>query len=229
MKSILLVEDEELLCEIVAESLQLSNAENVVHSVGDGARALELLKGRRFDLVITDLRLPEVDGLTLLSYMHEHRISTPVIVITGQESVGVEPLARSLGARVFFQKPFDLDVLLVTAERYLLAAEPTAGNRIQGFTLPSFLQLMEIDGKSSAVRVLSTGNREGELRFFDGKLVSASTPTLRGDEAAMEILQWPAPEIRITDSRDPWEPNVQRSLTSLLLHCCQQQDEGSTG
>ncbi len=225
MKSILLVEDEDLLREIITESLRMCNVGCVVHAVAGGQRAVELLGSQKFDLLITDLCLPDIDGLALLSWMRERRLNIPSIVITGRQTAGLESLVRSLGAVVFFEKPFDLNVLLVTVERFLLAAADNTENRIQGFTLPSFLQLMEMDGKTSLVRVFAPDNREGQLRFLNGKLVSALTHERTGDEAAVEILNWPDPEIRLSSIVEPLVPNVHTNLTGLLLRSCHERDE----
>ena len=225
MKSILLVEDETLLREVIADSLRLFDVRCVVHAVESGARALELLGSQTFDLAIFDLLLPEVDGLTLLSYLRERGSKTPVIVITGRGAPGLEGLVRSLGAKMFIKKPFDLNVLLVTVERFLLVGDDLAENRIQGFSLQAFLQLMELDGKTSLIRVLATDEREGQLRFFNGKLVSALTPTRAGEGAVLEILGWHEPEIRVSSIAKPMAPNVSASLASLLVQSCRDQDE----
>ena len=229
MKNVLLVEDDDLLREIIAESLQISSASCAVCAVSDGAQAIEQLGRQRFDLLITDLCLPEVDGLAVLSFLHERCINTPSIVITGQSTAGLESLVRGLGARVFFHKPFDLDVLLVTADRFLLATASDAENQTPAFTLPSFLQLMEIDGKTGAVRVLSTENREGWFAFENGRLVSAMAQGCAGEEAALEILGWPAPEIRVFNKVELLVPNMHTSLTGLLLRSSQSQDELLSG
>lgn len=229
MKNVLLVEDDDLLREIIAESLQISSAGCTVHAVADGTQALERLGQHRFDLIITDLCLPQVDGLAVLSYIREHSITTPSIVITGQSTAGLENLVRTLGARVFFHKPFDLDVLLVTADRFLLAAKEESEERISGFTLPSFLQLMEIDGKTGAVRVLAAENREGWFSFLDGKLVGAMTRTGTGDDAALDILSWPEPEIRVFNKVELLVPNIGTSLAGILLRSSQWQDEFAGG
>ncbi len=230
MKSILLVEDDELLREIIADALRLFNADCVVHAVDGGTRSIELLDEQTFDLLITDLCMPKGDGLTLLEHLRARRIQTPTIVITGSVAAGLEPMVRSLGARMYFHKPFDLQVLLVTAERFLLDAKVPAENRIQGFSLPSFLQLMEIDGKTSLVRVRASGNREGELCFMKGKLVSAQVATHSGDDAVVEILRWPEPEIRISDvASAPPASNVRALLAGLLLRSAHDRDEAAGG
>ena len=138
MKSILLVEDEAFLREIVADSLRLFDVGCIVYAVDNGERALELLGNQVFDLLITDLLVPKVDGLVLLSYVRERGLKTPVIVVTGRVAPGLEPLVRSLGARMFIKKPFDLNVLLVAVERFLLAGENSLENRLQDLAYRGF-------------------------------------------------------------------------------------------
>ncbi len=225
MKTILLAEDDALLCQMMAESLRLADKGYTVHAVPSGLRAQTLLEQQPVDLLITDLSMPGVDGLMLLSFLQERRMRIPVIVVSGRITPDVEPLVRSLGAETILEKPFDLSVLLATVKRVLLASEYVPEDRIRGFTLPSFLQLMALDGKTSVVRVLASQSREGHLRFLGGQLVGAAAGTASGDDAALEILGWPEPEIRLANLAEPLPPNVQTSLSGLLMRSAQAQDE----
>lgn len=79
--SVLLVEDSVEVREILAEILAQEHF--AVVSAGDGLRAWELIKSRSFDLVISDLGLPGIDGGELLRKMRENSISTPVLLTCG--------------------------------------------------------------------------------------------------------------------------------------------------
>ncbi|HID30795.1 MAG TPA: sigma-54-dependent Fis family transcriptional regulator, partial [Desulfobacterales bacterium] len=77
-----------------------------VTGVGNGISALEKLKGRDYDLVITDLKMPELNGLELLRKIDEDRMGVPVIIISGYGTVESAVDAMKLGAFDFVLKPF---------------------------------------------------------------------------------------------------------------------------
>ncbi len=105
----LIVDDEEDICELIAlsfSSIGISCCE--AYSVSD---AMVALKREHFDVCITDLRLPDGDGLHLISYIQMHYPDLPVAMMTAHGNVesAVEALKR--GAFDFVSKPFDLDTL----------------------------------------------------------------------------------------------------------------------
>lgn len=87
----------------------------------DGAEALEILKKRRFDLVITDILMPRCNGITLISEMQRlYGEATPVIITTAHAEVGYLLEAIELGVSGYVLKPIDAEELLKCMERSLL-------------------------------------------------------------------------------------------------------------
>ena len=74
----------------------------------DGKAAMQSLEEGRYDLVVTDIRMPDVDGMTLLRWMKEKSPGTEVILITGYGSLDSAIEALRLGAYDYIRKPFDL-------------------------------------------------------------------------------------------------------------------------
>lgn len=119
IKNILVVEDEKLSAEVVQELLQTHFPEAGVHTAADGIDALEVLERNGIDLLITDLCMPRLDGLGLLSELEERKMTLPAIVMTAFGRSDIEASVRHLGGSYFFEKPIDLD-LLVAAVHHLL-------------------------------------------------------------------------------------------------------------
>ena len=118
MASILIIDDEEPVRALLRFALEAAGYE--VTEAANGRQGLELYRQRRADLVITDIAMPELNGLDMiLELMHEF-LHTKVIAISG---VGGEQnvldAAKLLGARQTFQKPFSMPQLL-RAVRYEL-------------------------------------------------------------------------------------------------------------
>src|SRR5579863_9386640 len=106
---VLVVDDEPDLLELV--SLTLSRMNFKTRTAPDLSTARKLLKSERFDLCLTDMRLPDGDGLELVAWIQENRASVPVAVITAHGNVESAVRALKLGAFDFVSKPLDLGVL----------------------------------------------------------------------------------------------------------------------
>jgi two-component system response regulator PilR (NtrC family) len=106
---VLVVDDEPDLVELVGLTLERMGL--ATQSAGDLAGARALLKSAAFDLCLTDMRLPDGDGLDLVAWLQEHRPSLPVAVITAHGNVEAAVRALKLGAFDFVSKPLDLGVL----------------------------------------------------------------------------------------------------------------------
>jgi len=106
---VLVVDDEPDLLELVG--LTLSRMSLKTRTASDLQSARRLLKAERFDLCLTDMRLPDGDGLELVAWIQENRADLPVAVITAHGSVESAVRALKLGAFDFVSKPLDLGVL----------------------------------------------------------------------------------------------------------------------
>ena len=120
---LLVVEDERTLCETIVKSLK-----RLAYSVDfcfDGERALELLGTEKYDLVVLDLNLPKVDGLSVLKQLLQNDRDTLVLILSARSEVSDKVEGLDLGANDYLSKPFHL-------------AELEA--RIRSLTLRQFIQ-----------------------------------------------------------------------------------------
>ena len=114
---VLVVDDEQSMRDLLAIMLRQAGYEV---SVADGGEAaIERLKTESFDLVLTDLRMRKVDGLTVLKAAKEHAPRTVVLVVTAYASTETAVEAMKLGAYDYITKPFKLDELKVTVANAL--------------------------------------------------------------------------------------------------------------
>ncbi len=115
----LVVEDAAALCELLCRALERAGL--VVSAAMDGRQALKLFRERQVDLAVTDLNMPEMDGLALIRALTSLQPSARIIVVTGAERGSDQ--ARSLGARAVLKKPVTPADLVQTVQRVLAEKE----------------------------------------------------------------------------------------------------------
>ena len=109
--TLLLVDDEIEFAEAFSERLELRGFR--VELAHDGTSALEKAKRKEYDLILLDLRLPDIDGTEVLARVREFFPKLPVIIITGHGSEADKERCMGLGADAFLHKPVDLKRLMV--------------------------------------------------------------------------------------------------------------------
>ncbi len=117
MPHICVIDDKELMRDSITQALKRGGFD--VTSFANPVKALAVIRKSSFDLVLTDLKMPQMDGLSLLRALKEARCEMPVIVMTAYGSVDTAVEAMRLGAFDFVQKPFEADGLRLQIERAL--------------------------------------------------------------------------------------------------------------
>jgi DNA-binding NtrC family response regulator len=112
---ILFVDDDRAILELVRE--YLAEVGYRVEVVDNGVKALEIIKDTAFEIVFTDIKMPDIDGLELLSAIKEYRPETEVIIVTGHGSMESAIKAMKYGSYDYLQKPFKLNILKVIIDR----------------------------------------------------------------------------------------------------------------
>lgn len=118
-ETILVCDDEELIRWSLAEQLRADGF--VVHEAENGRQCLEVVRSAAPSLLFLDLKMPELDGMSVLRQLREADSDLPVIVITAHGGVESAIEATRLGASGYLQKPFDLREATLAAERALAA------------------------------------------------------------------------------------------------------------
>jgi DNA-binding NtrC family response regulator len=106
---ILILDDERIVCDRLRPSLEKLGY--LVETCTDSSQAVTHLTEQRFDVLVTDLKMPGVDGLDVLAFTREHSPSTKVIVITGFATTDTAHQAMAGGAVEFIPKPFKMSHL----------------------------------------------------------------------------------------------------------------------
>ena len=106
MGTLLIVDDDNLIRDTL---LQLLSPTHICHTADRAEQALAYLDMESYDVVITDINMPELSGHEILKHVQENHPHTPVIVISGIRGEIDPQVITNMGAFAFFSKPFDLD------------------------------------------------------------------------------------------------------------------------
>jgi DNA-binding NtrC family response regulator len=90
-----------------------------VHCESDGMRALQYASVHRVDLVVTDARMPTLDGLSMLPFFENAQVRVPVIVVSAYPEYNSDVLKKYSAVKAFFQKPLDADQLILKIRQCL--------------------------------------------------------------------------------------------------------------
>jgi DNA-binding NtrC family response regulator len=114
-ENLLIIEDNLRMRELLEESFRKKSYHVV--SAGDGREAIMLLKEETFSTIVTDLKMPHVEGMKILEFSGQHHPDVPVIVITGYGTIDSAIEAMKKGAYDYIQKPFEIEELMFATDR----------------------------------------------------------------------------------------------------------------
>ena len=117
---ILVVEDDPNLREAIVDSLMLKGYQ--VQDVCNGVDAVKVLAQSSQDIVLSDINMPQMDGLQLLAHVKKHQPWLPMILMTAYGDVGQAVKAMQLGANDYLMKPFEVQELLSILNKYQATA-----------------------------------------------------------------------------------------------------------
>ena len=145
MIRILIVEDERPISNLIRISLK--NAGYLCTCVYDGSAAADLLETQRFDLILLDVMLPEIDGFSLMEYIRPMEI--PVIFLTAKNAVADRVRGLEMGAEDYLVKPFEILELLARVNVVLRRFNKTAAElRVGGLVIDTQAMLVRRGGET---------------------------------------------------------------------------------
>lgn len=224
MNTVLIVDDDESFLLSLIDGFKSYEDQFGIITANNGEEAVAILDEQEIHLVLTDLKMPKMDGFALVAHLSAHHPELPVIVMTAFGTPDMEENLKEIGAFQYIEKPIDFS-LLVT--KIIKGLEGRSKGFITGVSLSSFLQLLELDKKTCTVTVRS-GRHQGNMYFRNGDLLDADTDNITGMDAAFEIIGWKNVEIVLTNSCNITEQQIHESLGFILLEGSRREDERDT-
>jgi CheY-like chemotaxis protein len=216
MNKVLIVDDDLQLLTILTETLKKYRDKFEIITANDGLVAIKALQKLTFSVVVTDIKMPKVNGLVLLAYLAKNFPQIPCILMTGY---GTPFLKKRLEqeASHYIEKPFEIPELgqaIISA----LGQQENLGGTLNGVSVASFLKLVEMEYMTCFCEICSPDNESGYLLFDGGVLWNAFFGNLRGEKAALKLLQMK--DVTINFRKPPKKKvprRIETELSALLI------------
>jgi CheY-like chemotaxis protein len=229
MKNVLIVDDEEQLLLTMQAGFESFKDRFEIITARNGREASEILSATRIDLVVTDLKMPEMDGFALLAFLKNNFPEVPAIVMTAFATPDIETRLEQVGMIRMLEKPVDFEELtqLITGQ---LEVSPTGGV-LTGISLQSFLQLIEMEQNTCMMEVSSPKSKQqGFLYFNKGVLYDAVYDKLKAEDAVFAMIA--VDDVKISFRPLPskkMKRRIKANLMTLIMEGVRRKDEDEDG
>lgn len=226
---ILLLDDDEQMLDLYRDLLAKLPSAPEVHTANSGARAIALLESEPFTLLITDLRLPKMDGLQVLAIVRRKFPNLRIVVLTALEDEEYRSRAYAQGIELYWQKPANSEEIKLFQDciEALLGRGSRQEGGFRGMQSKSLVDLIQLEclSRSSSVLHVTQGALKGKIWVHNGEITDAETGTLHGEDAFKEILSWKNGNFEILPGEPDHVRNITTSYQGLLLDSAQALDE----
>ncbi len=159
---ILLVEDEENIRDLIQLNLEAEGYEVV--STGNGRKALDLIGGQHFDLLLLDVMLPEVDGFSITEQVRLSNHEVPILILTAKDMAQDRIAGLKRGADDYLTKPFNLEELLLRVSNLLRRSQRVKGEAIDQFEFGNnFVNFETYEGTTFRGEAITLTKKEAML------------------------------------------------------------------
>ncbi len=223
MDTVLIAEDNVVLRKLIQTRLGKYKDRFRPVIVKDGLEAIHVFKKEPVALLVTDLKMPKIDGLNLLAYVNQHHPKTPCIIMTAHSTPKLkERLQRDVVQ--YIEKPFEIEKL---AQSIIEAIEKDIpAGTLHGISIASFLQMVEMDQKTCLFEIVSPEKIRGLFYFQEGVLFDALYDKQTGVEAAVKMIQ--LEDVSINFRKLPSKSvkrRIEMELVGVILEAMRLKDE----
>ncbi len=222
-KRVLVVDDEEDLTWSISKHLIKDKDKYELMTVNSAKAAMEVLTQLPVDLVITDIRMPEVSGLDLLLQIRQEYPATKVIIMTAYGSSEVQDEANKRGCFKYIEKPFEIQEL---RQLILDGVEEKKGfaGQISDLQLSDLIQMNCLGRMTTALHV-QIDEYNGIIYFQDGHIIHTVVNDKEGEEAFYDIMTWQGGKFSVEKGAKADKVSIHKGWQSLMLEGMRRADE----
>src|SRR4030065_2120859 len=223
LKKILIVDDEETLTWSMARSLSKDKEKYEVFVANNGREALNLLEKNKIDLVISDIRMPDINGLDLLVKIRKEYSQTKVIIMTAYGSSDVQKEANRRGSLYYVEKPFEIsDIRKIIID--LIGKKKGFQGKVFGLQLTDIIQMNCLSRLTTALIITRDGER-GVIYLNEGEIIHAECGEQKGTDAFYKILSWQEGEFVSNIGDTPPLQTIYQNWEHLLVEGMRRNDD----
>jgi len=214
MKKLLLVDDEEFFLEGLKEGLDKYSEIFETTTALSVDVAIKKIKKKKFDLIISDMRMPKKSGLDLFLFLRKKKFKGGFKVMTAYGTDELLSEIKKSGGIEIFLKPFKLDWFAKQILSFF-SIEIDHLEKKSSDDLESLAELINLDKKSVKVDVVSSEG-EGSLDFIDGELWHAFLNDTEGEKAALDIFNSEITNVSIKNIKTSPDRTIKGSLSEIV-------------
>lgn len=223
LKKVLIVDDEETLTWSMAKSLAKDKDKYEVLVANNGKEAINILNQHKIDLVISDIRMPDINGLDLLLKIRKEYPQTKVIIMTAYGSSEIHKEANKRGSLFYIEKPFEIsDIRRIILD--LIGKKKGFQGKVIGLQLTDIIQMNCLSRLTTALIITRDGEK-GIIYLNEGEIVHAECGEKKGTEAFYKILSWQEGEFVSNIGVLPPVQTIYQSWEHLLVEAMRRNDE----
>jgi DNA-binding response OmpR family regulator len=223
LKKVLIVDDEETLTWSMSKSLSKDRDKYEVLVANNGKEALNQLKKNEIDLIISDIRMPDINGLDLLVRVKKENPKAKFIIMTAYGSSDVQKEANRRGAIIYIEKPFEInDLRKIIID--LVGKRKGFHGKVVGLQLTDVIQMNCLSRLTTALTVTRDGEK-GTIYLNEGEVIHAECGSQKGTEAFYHILSWQEGEFISNIGVTPPMQTIYQNWEHLLVEAMRRNDE----
>ncbi|MCU0289495.1 MAG: response regulator, partial [Acidobacteria bacterium] len=186
--------------------------------------AVEILEKEKIELALLDIKMPVMDGVQVLTELHNRKIWLPIIILTAYSVKDIEHKLLEFGIVDYLSKPLDIAKLKKRIKEVLKNREQK--DSITGMSLAAILQVLEMEQRTGVISI-KTDKKSGRIFFKKGMVVDIDAEGLTPEEALGELLDQTNKDqsISIEYLEHRRKERINKSLTEILLEASRILDE----
>ena len=229
---VLILDDDQDFLDTYSRILARLPSRPCVRVANCATRALAMLEGEPFTLLIADLRIPRIDGFQVLLTARRRFPRLKTVAITGLGDQQYRARAYASGIDLYTEKPTTpTEIRLFSECIEAILNQDTHEAGFRGIQSKSLLDLVQIEcfSQNSSVLRITRGSLEGRIWIHNGSVIDAEIQGLRGEEAFKQIFAWRTGNFELLPGEPDHPRTIYLSYESLLLDSAQALDESAAG
>lgn len=222
MVNILVVDDDITITTTIGTALEKAGYN--VKKFNSPIKAAQELEKESFDLVISDINMPEATGIDLLLWIKKYYPETKVAIITSEESEEYPEIARKQNVVKFIKKPFDIAKINEVIE-FCLKNEERVQGRFSKVTFFDFIQMIAFLNINKKICINIENEEKGTVYIKNGAINHAEFGDLKGEYALYEIVKKNRGEFHEEKYTEPNEITIDKNISKLILNAAKVRDE----